>query len=349
MINFALVGCGRIHRKHTDAIRRCNHAKLVAVCDSNLERACKTGEAERVPCYSDMNFMLEAHPEIDVVNILTPSGMHAQQCVAAAQLGKNVVVEKPMALTLPDAELMVKTCDINNVRLFVVKQNRFNTAIQKLRRKFETGAFGKITQGSVRVRWSRNQAYYDQDSWRGTWEMDGGVFANQASHHVDLLQWFLGEVESVFAKTATQLVNIDVEDTGFAILKFTSGALGLIEATTATRPKDLEGSLSILGEKGSVVIGGFAVNQIETWDFGDEEETKLMESPDHTFQDVYGHGHLEFINNVCEGIMNRGPALVDGLEGMKSLRLINALYESAETGKEIFLVFKPRYARLGIS
>ncbi|MBF0421572.1 MAG: Gfo/Idh/MocA family oxidoreductase [Magnetococcales bacterium] len=348
VINFGLVGCGRIYRKHVEALRQCHLARLIAVCDPNEQRAQQSGASEDIPHYLHMEAMLDAHPEIDVINILTPSGLHAGQCVLAAQRGKNVVVEKPMALTLADAERMVKVCDANKVRLFVVKQNRFNPAIQLLRRKFEAGAFGKITQGSVRVRWSRNQAYYDQDAWRGTWKMDGGVFANQASHHVDLLQWFLGDVESVYAKTATQLVDIEVEDTGLAILKFTSGALGLIEATTATRPSDLEGSLSILGEKGTVVVGGFAVNQIETWHFGDPEERARMEKPDHSFRDVYGLGHAAFINDVCNSILNNGPALVDGLEGMKSLRLINALYESAETGKEISLVFKTHYARLGV-
>lgn len=347
-IHFALVGCGRISRKHLDALTHSVHGRLVAVCDVDTERAGRVGEAFRVPWYADLDEMLAAKPEIDVVNVLTPSGLHAEHGIRAARHGKHVVVEKPMALTLADAERMVRECDRNGVRLFVVQQNRYNQPVQKLRERFEAGAFGRITQGSVRVRWKRDQAYYDMDAWRGTWAMDGGVFANQASHHVDLLQWFLGDVETVYAKIATQLVDIEVEDTGFAILKFTSGALGIIEATTATRPRDLEGSLSILGEKGTVVIGGYAVNEVVTWEFSDPGEREGIEALSNFPPDVYGYGHRAFTEHVCRCLLDRSPALIDGLEGFKSLRLINALYESAETNREVQLSFKPRFARLGL-
>jgi len=203
--------------------------------------------------------------------------------------------------------------------------------------------------GTVRVRWCRPQAYYDQDAWRGTWAMDGGVFTNQASHHVDLLEWMLGEPVSVFAKSRTALVNIETEDTGVAVITFRNGALGVVEATTATRPKDLEGSLSILGEKGSVEIGGFAVNEMKVWNFaGHEDESKAVLEQFHEMPpNVYGFGHRLYLENVCESILNDTKALVDGLEGRKSLELINAIYESIETGREVHLRFQAEKCRLG--
>jgi predicted dehydrogenase len=203
--------------------------------------------------------------------------------------------------------------------------------------------------GTVRVRWCRTQGYYDQDAWRGTWAMDGGVLTNQASHHVDLLEWMLGDVESVFAKSRTALVDIEAEDTAVVLLKFRNGALGVIEATTAARPKDLEGSLSILGEKGSVVINGFAVNRMESWNFADplpEDESVLRDFSVNP-PDVYGFGHKSYYQHVVRCLENGDRQLVDGLEGRRSLELIMAVYESIETGKEVHLRFTPQKCRLG--
>jgi predicted dehydrogenase len=204
--------------------------------------------------------------------------------------------------------------------------------------------------GTVRVRWCRTQEYYDQAPWRGTWALDGGVFSNQASHHIDLLLWCLGEPESVFAKTTTRLVNIEAEDTGVAVIRFRSGALGIIEATTATRPKDLEGSISILGEKGAVEISGFAVNQMRTWNFADElpDDKEVLEKYRENPPNVYGFGHLSYLNNVVATLRNNSGALIDGLEGRKSLELISAIYESVETGREVALRFRPEHCRLGL-
>lgn len=243
-----------------------------------------------------------------------------------------------MALTLEDADKMIEACDRNGIRLFVVKQNRYNLPVQKLREALEAGRFGKLVMGSVRVRWCRDNAYYRQDSWRGTWAMDGGVFTNQASHHIDLLEWMMGDVESVFAKSITALSEIETEDTGVAVLKFKNGALGVIEATTATRPKDLEGSISILGEFGSVEIGGFAVNEIKTWNFVEslESDKEVREKYSTNPPNVYGFGHKEYYLHVIDSIVHNKKALVDGLEGRKSLELIIAMYESIETGKEVF-------------
>src|SRR5205823_387910 len=228
-------------------------AKLAAVCDAKEDRARAFGERFKVPFYGDMDVMMREQ-EIDVVSVLTPSGMHAEQVIHLAKYKRHIVVEKPMALTLDDADAMIRACDTAGVKLFVVKQNRFNLPVQKARGALEAGRFGKLVLGTVRVRWCRTQDYYDQDAWRGTWKYDGGVLANQASHHVDLLEWMMGDVESVFAKSRRALANIEAEDTAVVILKFRSGALGLIEATTATRPRDIEGSLSLLGERGTVEI-----------------------------------------------------------------------------------------------
>ncbi|MGE5477359.1 MAG: Gfo/Idh/MocA family protein [Bacteroidales bacterium] len=351
-VNFALVGCGRIAQKHAEILGRgeVKGARLVAVCDIVPERAEKLAAKYGVPAFTDMHAMMNEMKAIDVVSVLTESGNHARHTIDLAQYGKHIVVEKPMALTLSDADEMIRACDKAGVKLFVVKQNRYNRPVVKLREALEQNRFGRLVMGTVRVRWCRPQAYYDQDAWRGTWAMDGGVFTNQASHHVDLLEWCLGEPESVFAYSRTALVDIETEDTGIAVIRFRSGALGVVEATTASRPKDLEGSLSILGEKGTVEIGGFAVNEMKTWNFiepmpGDEAVfSEYRDNPPN----VYGFGHVAYLDQVVDSIVNGSPSLVDGLEGRKSLELITAIYESIETGQQVHLRFSPKQCRLGM-
>ena len=254
-----------------------------------------------------------------------------------------------MALTLTDADLMIAACDRAGIKLFVVKQNRFNIPVVRLRRALESGRFGRLVLGTVRVRWCRTQTYYDQDSWRGTWAMDGGVLANQASHHVDLLEWMMGEAESVYAISCTRLADIEAEDTAVVTLRFRNGALGVIEATTATRPKDLEGSISILGENGTVEIAGFAVNQMRTWNFSKPEpdDADVVEKYSVNPPTVYGFGHQAYYEHVVNAILRGGPMLIDGLEGRKSLELITAMYESIETGLPVQLRFNPKRCRLG--
>jgi predicted dehydrogenase len=255
-----------------------------------------------------------------------------------------------MALRLQDADDMIRTCDEAGVKLFVVKQNRFNAPVLKAREALEAGRLGKLVLGTVRVRWCRDQAYYDQDSWRGTWAYDGGVLTNQASHYIDMLEWFFGDVISVHARATTALVRIEAEDTAVATLKFKNGALGVIEATTATRPSDIEGSLSILGETGVVEIAGLAVNQIRHWRFVDElpSDKDVIEKFSVNPPNVYGFGHQAYYQHVVDCLVNQRAALVDGLEGRKSLELISALYESIETGQEVALRFTPRLGRLGV-
>lgn len=347
---FGLVGCGRIAQRHCQVLTALDSTRLGAVCDTVLEKAKAIGAQYGVPWYTDYHEMMTKHPEIQVVNILTPSGSHARHTIDLARYRKHILVEKPIALTVGDAENMIRACDQAGVRLFVVQQNRTNPPIVHLKQAMESGRFGKVVMATVRVRWCRTQEYYDQDAWRGTWAQDGGVVMNQASHHVDLLTWIMGEVESVFAYSATRLVDIETEDTAVGVLRFHNGALGIIEATTAARPVDLEGSISVIGERGAVEVGGFAVNELKTWNFidGTEEERKQVFASNETPPNVYGFGHARYISNVVQAIREGKLAAVDGIEGMKSLLLINALYESMETGKEIPLLFRPRRVRLGL-
>jgi UDP-N-acetyl-2-amino-2-deoxyglucuronate dehydrogenase len=350
MIKFALLGCGRISKRHADLLgnNQVAGARLAAVCDTVPERARRVGEQYKVPHFTSLEGMLTTG-DIDVVSVLTPSGMHAAHAVAIAQSGRHVLVEKPMALRLDDADSMIRACDVSGVKLFVVKQNRFNVPVVKLREALDAGRFGKLVLGTVRVRWCREQEYYDSDPWRGTWKMDGGVLTNQASHHVDLLEWLMGDVDSVHARATTALVDIETEDTAVATLRFKSGALGIIEATTAARPKDMEGSVSILGERGAVEIAGFSVNKIRTWQFREQlpSDAEIMEKFSVNPPSVYGYGHQAYYDHVVDCLVNRRPALVDGLEGRKSLELISALYESIETGREVRMRFNPERCRLG--
>ncbi len=350
MLRFALVGCGRIAKRHSELLGfgKIKNASLDAVCDINEDKAKIIGQKFNIPYYSNMDEMMQKE-QLDVVSVLTESGNHAKHVINLSKYGKHLVVEKPMALNLDQADQMIKSCQQNHCKLFIVKQNRFNLPVVKLRQAYEEGRFGKLVLGTVRVRWSRHQSYYDQDSWRGTWALDGGVLANQASHHIDMLQWLMGDVETVFAKANTSLVDIEGEDTAVVTLKFKNGALGIIEATTATRPNDLEGSISILGEKGSVVISGFAVNKMETWAFVDRQKedddvlTKYSVNPPN----VYGFGHQAYYEHVVDSIINNKKQLIDGISGKKSLELITAIYQSIETKKEVFLGLETIQSKLG--
>lgn len=351
-LGVALVGCGRIAQKYSQIFEKksLNGAELVAVCDIREDRAAAVGKKHTIPFFGDMHQMMtEIGDRVDVICVLTESGRHAEHAIALAPYRKHLVVEKPMALTLKDADAMIEAADAHGIKLFVVKQNRFNLPVQKLREAVDEKRLGKIVMGTVRVRWCRRQDYYDQDAWRGTWSDDGGVFANQASHHIDLLEWFLGRPVSVFSKSRRALVDIECEDTGVAIITFESGAIGVVEATTATRPKDLEGSISLMGEKGSVEIGGFAVNEMRVWNFegAQQGDAEILDQYRENPPDVYGFGHVAYLRNVIQSIHQKEASLVDGLEGRKSLELITAMYESIETGREVALQFQPRFARLG--
>jgi UDP-N-acetyl-2-amino-2-deoxyglucuronate dehydrogenase len=338
----ALVGCGRISRNHFEALTRVPGLALSAVCDVDPERARQAGEQQSVPWFRSYEEMLAQAP-CEIVCIATPSGLHAEQGILAAKAGKHVIVEKPMAITLSAADDLVHACDAAGVHLFVVKQNRLNATVQLLRRAVDKGRFGRIYLANCTVHWARPQEYYDQAPWRGTWEFDGGAFMNQASHYVDLIQWLVGPVESVIAKTATLARRIETEDSGIAILKFRSGALGAIEVTMLTYPRNLEGSITVLGETGSVKIGGTAVNRIEHWAFASyDDDDKLIDAVNTSPPTVYGFGHEAYYRNVLAVLRGEAKPDTDGRAGRKSLELILGIYESAKTGREVPLPLRAR-------
>jgi UDP-N-acetyl-2-amino-2-deoxyglucuronate dehydrogenase len=334
-IRLALVGCGRISRNHFDAMAKLDELELVAVCDIVEARAREAGEAHGVPWFTSYEQMLEQVP-CDAVVIATPSGLHPQHGMMAARAGRHVISEKPMAISLAAADALVQACDEHDVHLFVVKQNRLNPPIQLLKRAIDRGRFGRIYMANCTVRWTRPQEYYDQAPWRGTWEFDGGAFMNQASHYVDLIQWLVGPVESVIAKTATLARRIEAEDSGVAVLKFRSGAIGTIEVTMLTFPRNLEGSITILGEKGTVKIGGTAVNKVDHWTFAEyDDDDKQIELANTNPPSVYGFGHEAYYRNVVGVLRGQAVPDTDGRAGRKSLELILGIYESAKTGRDV--------------
>ena len=336
-VRVALVGCGRISQNHFDAIGAVEGLRLSAVCDVLPDRARAVGERLGVPWFTAYEVMLREAPA-DVVTIATPSGLHSAHGALAAKAGKHVISEKPMAITLAQADALVRACDDMGVRLFVVQQNRLNPSVQLLKRAIDGGRFGRIFVANTTVWWSRPQEYYDHAPWRGTWEFDGGAIMNQASHYVDLVQWLVGPVASVMAMTATLARRIEAEDTGVAVLRFRSGALGCIQATMLTYPRNLEGSLTILGERGAVKIGGTAVNRVEHWSFADSSpDDALAAHVDTDPPNVYGFGHQGYYRNVLAVLRGEAKPDTDGRGGRKSLELILGIYQSARTGKEVAL------------
>ena len=334
-IRIALVGCGRISRNHFDAIARVDGLALAAVCDADATRARAAGEANDVPWFTAYDAMLAEAP-CDAVTICTPSGLHPQHGIQAARAGKHVISEKPMAISLEGADALVGACDAAGVHLFVVKQNRLNAPVQLLKRAIDKGRFGRLYLANCTVRWTRPQDYYAQAPWRGTWEFDGGAFMNQASHYVDLVQWLMGPVESVVAKTATLARRIEAEDSGAAVMRFRSGALGVMEVTMLTYPKNLEGSITLMGERGTAKIGGTAVNRVEHWQFADyDDDDKLVEQSATNPTSVYGFGHEPYYRNVLAVLRGEAPPETDGRAGRKSLELILGIYESARTGRDV--------------
>ena len=330
----AIIGCGRISANHLQAILKTEQLELVGVCDEIYDKALNVGNEYNVPFFTDIEDMLSSL-DIDIVSILTESGRHFEHSMLCMKSGKDVLVEKPMALKSEHTKIMIETAKDYGVKLFVVKQNRYNPAIIKLREHYEDGGFGRLLLGTVRVRWCRPQSYYDQADWRGTKDLDGGVICNQASHHLDMLLWFMGDVESVSAKSTRALANIEMEDTLVATLKFKNGALGVIEATTAIRPRDIEGSISIAGEKGIAVIGGKAMSQIDTWQFEEaidhEDLLRLNQNP----SSVYGSGHNALYKQLYQTPTR--SLLVNGEEAELTIKLIEALYRSAAIGEEVKL------------
>ena len=336
-IRMAIVGCGRISKNHFGSIERhADNLELAAVCDVNPETLSNHIEKYGVPGYRDFADMLEKEA-LDLVALTTPSGLHPDQTVLAAKHNVHVMTEKPMATRWSDGVRMVKACDEAGVRLFVVKQNRRNTTLQLLKRAVEEKRFGKIHMVHLNVFWSRPQSYYDQAKWRGTWEFDGGAFMNQASHYVDLLDWLIGPVDKVQCMMSTTR-DIEVEDTGVLNVRWRNGALGSMSVTMLTYPKNLEGSITILGEKGTVRVGGVAVNDIQLWQFADRRDyDDQIQSANYETTSVYGFGHPLYYKNVVDVLRGEADPETDGREGLKSLEVIIAAYLSARDGRTISL------------
>lgn len=337
-IRFALVGCGRIAQNHFAAIEQHGErCELVDVCDINptaLEAAVAKTGARGHAKLADMLACTTA----DCIVLTTPSGLHPMQAIEVASAGKHVMTEKPMATRWQDGLKMVEACDKAGVRLFVVKQNRRNATLQLLKRAIEQKRFGKIYSVAVNVFWTRPQDYYDSAKWRGTWEFDGGAFMNQASHYIDLLDWLIGPVESVMAYTATLARDIEVEDSGVAAIRWRSGAMGTLNVTMLTYPKNLEGSITILGEKGTVRVGGVAVNDIQHWEFDEKRpEDEQIKQASYATTSVYGFGHPLYYDNVINTLRGEAEPETDGREGLKSLELLVAMYLSARDGRRVAL------------
>jgi len=337
-VRIGLIGCGRISKNHLDAISQIPEADFVAVADIIPEKADKVAADYAIAnVFYDYHEML-AKEKLDLVSICSTSGMHPNMGIDVAKAKINVLTEKPMAINISDADRLIRACDENNVKLFVVKQNRLNSTMQLLKRAIEKNRFGRIYMAQANVFWTRPQAYYDAEKWRGTWEFDGGAYMNQASHYVDAIYWLLGNVDSVSAFTATMARKIEAEDTGSAILQFRSGIIASINVTMLTYPKNFEGSITIIGEKGIVKVGGVAVNKIEKWEFEDyDDDDRIAQDANYQPPNVYGFGHNPYYRNVVDVLLGKAVPSTDGRDGRKSVEIIQAIYQSAKNGKKISL------------
>lgn len=344
-MDYALIGCGRIAVNHVKAAAN-NDLNVVALCDIDeskfdvmLEKA-NCGDFPDAQRYADYKQMLEEHPEIELVAIATESGKHAQIALDCIDSGKNVIIEKPMAMTMDDANEIIRRAEEKGVKVSACHQNRFNLAIQELRQALEAGRFGKLSHGSIHVRWNRNQDYYNQAPWRGTWEQDGGCLMNQCIHGIDLLRWMMGDdVVEVYGATRQQFHDyLEAEDVGMAVVKFANGAIGTIEGTTNVYPKNLEETLYVFGSDGTVKIGGTSTNNIDVWDFADANETDAAKSElKEATSNVYGNGHTALYADVIDAIENDRVPYVDAVAGRNALEMILAIYKSQKTGKPVEL------------
>ncbi len=337
-LRLALVGCGRIAQNHFAAIRQHDErVELVAVCDVKPEALAAAVVATGATGFTSLDDLL-AGSETDVVVLATPSGLHPRQAIQVAQAGRHVLSEKPMATKWDEGVAMVRACRDAGVKLFVVKQNRLNATLQLVKRAVDQGRFGRLAMVTVNVFWTRPQSYYDDAPWRGRWDMDGGAFMNQASHYVDMVDWLVGPVDNVHAYTATLARNIEAEDTGVMSLRLRSGALASVNVTMLTHKRNFEGSITLLGERGTVRVGGVAVNKIEHWEFDTphEDDAKVAEAS-YGVTSVYGRGHPLYYDNVINTLRGEAHAQVDGYEGLRSLEVLIAAYRSARDGVRVGL------------
>jgi UDP-N-acetyl-2-amino-2-deoxyglucuronate dehydrogenase len=336
-IRVAVVGCGRISDIHFSVIKKLKRELVLkAVCDNNLNVLIDHEKKYNVKGYADLQEMLN-NEELDLVVLCTPSGLHSKQTCLIASKAINIITEKPMATNLNDALNMIKACDENGVKLFVVKQNRNNSTIKVLKRAIDEKRFGNIKLIQLNVFWTRPQSYYDQAKWRGTFDLDGGCLMNQASHYVDFIEWLFGPVEKVHCMSSTTR-EIEVEDTAVLNIKWYNGAIGSMSVTMLTYPSNLEGSVTVIGEKGTVKISGQAANKIEDWKFNDfKEYDKDIKSLNYDIKSVYGFGHQLYYENVINVLNNKQLPNTDGNQGLQSLKIILAAYLSADKGEVISL------------
>ena len=350
-LKFALIGCGRISANHIKAILdNFEDAELVSVCDLIKDRAEQKADEYlnyakersvsviRPKVFTDYREMLQKE-DINLSVICTESGYHAEISLYCLNLKKHVLVEKPMAMSLQDADRLIQAAQKTNLKLAVCYQNRFNPPIQKLRQAIDEERFGRIFAGTARILWNRNKEYYDKANWRGTWKLDGGCLINQCTHNIDLLQWMIdSEIDSVYGQTGNYMhPYIQTEDYGSIIIKFKNGAIGNIEGTVSVYPKNLKETLTILGEKGTVIIGGLALNKILVWDFEDKQESleQLQKECDSEVENIYGKGHTPLYENIIDAIRNNTNPLIDGNEGKKSLSIILMAYKSQKCSRII--------------
>lgn len=341
-MRYGLIGCGRISTNHVKAAVN-NQLEIVGVCDifpEKMEEVLKKHKLEHditIQRYTDYKELIEfGKPEL--VSIATESGNHAEIALYCIENRIHVIIEKPMAMSIKDANKIIEMANKKNVKVSACHQNRFNIAVQKLRMAIESERFGKISHGSIHVRWNRNQGYYDQASWRGTWNQDGGALMNQCIHGIDLLRWMMGdEVEEVYGATRQQFHDyLEAEDVGMAVVKFKNGAIGTIEGTTNTYPQNLEETLYIFGEKGTVKIGGTSTNNIDIWNFEDEtKEDEKIKGLEEVTSNVYGNGHTSLFADVIDAIENDRKPYVDSVAGRNALEMVLAIYKSQKTGQPV--------------
>lgn len=343
-MRYALIGCGRIATNHMKAAVN-NQLEISAVCDvvqEHMEVLLAKHELQNdmsILRYTDYKSMIqEVRP--DLVSIATESGIHAEIALFCIDHGVHVIIEKPMAMSISDANEIIRHSEEKHVKVSACHQNRFNIAVQEMRHALEAGRFGRLSHGSIHVRWNRNQGYYDQAPWRGTWAQDGGALMNQCIHGIDLLRWtFGGEIEEVYGQTRQQFHDyLEAEDVGMAVVKFKNGAIATIEGTTNVYPKNLEETLYIFGEKGTVKIGGTSTNNIDVWDFADESEadTKNKGLQEET-SNVYGNGHTSLFADMIDAIQNDRKPYVDAYAGRDALELVLAIYKSQKEGHAVRL------------
>lgn len=341
-MNYALIGCGRIATNHIKAAVN-NGFTIVAVCDVLPEKMeallAKHGLDASIKRYTDYQKLLDEN-DLTLVSIATESGIHAEIALACIDRGVHVIIEKPMAMNMADAEEIVRRSEAKHVKVSACHQNRFNVAVQETRRALEAGRFGRMSHGSVHVRWNRDHRYYDQAPWRGTWAQDGGCLMNQCIHGIDLLRWMLGdEVSEVYGATRQRFHDyLEAEDVGLAVVKFKNGAIGTIEGTTNVYPKNLEETLYLFGENGTVKLGGTSTNNIDVWNFADETEAdQKNKALQEVTSNVYGNGHTSLFADMCNAIAHDRKPYVDAVAGRNALEMILAIYKSQKTGLPVQL------------